>query len=763
MSRICGQLLRLFKFAIVLQDATLWDVDAFPLVDDSAAQGSSNGGANSLGEVWGFDLAACGTSTPAGPLSDDEAGDTESESKQESSSVSNDDSTHSPYSNAGVNSAPRRVKRTRRDLQQLSGVPKYSALLLQQSAKGDVFAQRVVWTVNPYLSTGGRCRTGSIDLSQSPGRASSSVQMVGRKRPNSYSQLGRNDDSDDESSTSRGNFAYRTHRKASLAAITSVTSGPARRRKNVFSQRGDGSDEDSDASSDSHEGTPKRPAPTPVRAATLGTRDTLSLQRSANEADSMPPVQTGLACGVRCFTAPSVLSDGVAETGGEAKGHASNAVKESKHYLKTVIRNNGLVLQNAVSWTDISALHSGIHPSGSGAFQPFVPEDTQRGFDLIKMFPEDLRLDLPPLPSHKALLMKQAPPIVEGKQLVETHVSRISKELISYVEKEPKTLWELWKRALLTSDKRMDVNTFRATLVGQLGLLESVIPLSGEAAGLHQSLNAGHSSADNSPHNSRDDESQQDIHPHMVGSATAVCTFDGLLVQTAEKGAQSADVYRDQSKGYEVRMSRPSRNPSLPRINGVVEDEASAEERCSCVTNMSAILGGRAALCGERSCLMPHRLVYRLPAETAERVGPGSGSAAQKAPQGRRNNKAKAAEPFQWGSSLLPPTAPSQSMASAAPARVTQSQSMSLSQALAQSQSQPRSPAPASSQQRAAQSTGMRSQEPSQTPAVRTVEGQIDVTDNILAVLNNNWNRTLNQTAHQDPAKTSLLMSIKST
>lgn len=529
----------------------------------------------------------------------------------------------------------------------------------------------------------------------------------------------------------------------------------------MFSQRGDGSDDDSDEASDSPENTPRRKTPATLRAAVDRTAGGQGVSRGgADQSEGLPPVQTGLPCGVRCFTATSTGEELAA---GDDASHCADPVKDTKHYLKTVLRNNGLVLLNAISEADVVPPGTvRLYPAGSSSFPAFVPEDAQRGFDLIKMFPEDLRSDLPTLPSRKALLMKQKAPILTDRREGEIYLNGIKKELISFVEKEPKTLWELWKHALHSGDRRVEVNAFRTALIGQFRLLESVVPQANAAEMHGGSADPSLSDAEDSPQSS-DEESRHG----MRASAATVSTYDGLYVKAPAQGETPLFVYRDQSKGKEVRMSRPKGNTDEcagPDANTAGTDGSSPAEGCSCGAHIAEIISGRLALCGDRLCLVPHCLLYRIPKGGS--VGTTEGS--QKQPKGRagaaHSNRSKSAEPFYWGSSLLPATAPPQL---SSPQMGAQSLSQSISQSI--SQSQPRTPARPSAQQRGSMSTGLRSHSQAQsqshsqvpgTPA-QSFDGQMDVTDNILAVLNNNWNRAQGQTAHVDPAKTSLLMSVQ--
>jgi hypothetical protein len=157
-------------------------------------------------------------------------------------------------------------------------------------------------------------------------------------------------------------------------------------------------------------------------------------------------------------------------------------------------------------------------------------------------------------------------------------------------------------------------------------------------------------------------------------------------------------------------------------------------------------------------------LVFRIDKSPTTGDGSSSAGALHKGSRAGASTKGKpAAEAFYWGSSLVLQTVPTSSL----PPKPTLSQSQSQSQPMSQlrfqlSQVSQNSQTPFS-QPSHSQSFTPAPRVPATTPGTKAApaapEPSLDVTDSILAVLSNNWNRSLDHTAFVDPARTSLLQA----
>lgn len=619
--------------------------------------------------------------------------------------------------------------------------PTHSALLLQQSHRGDVFAQRVSWSANPY-------RNARLGLSISAAQSSSGAQrgsIVGR--------------------LSMGGAS-------SVAAAVANRKAPARKlkRKRPLHHRGGGSDDESEESSSEGEEQEEEES---HRKSAVASQQQLSSQVSQrqHQADQqgavrwsgLPPVQLQLPCGVRCHPSErgNLLDSTDAGRTGSDDNKRDSALKATKKYLKTIIRNNGLILQNAISVRDSNPSDpqnaSHIYPSPSSAFLDFIPEDTLHGFDVIKMYPEDLRVDLPTLPSHTALVMKQTSAAVNARSAVEYIVQHYKVELLAYLKKESKTLWEIWKFLLVkTEGKRLEINHLRQSLRSNCGLVETRVPTSGphttETGAVKVRRERGSDQdSDGSPASSDLDTSptSPSSSQHKTNRPVRPQTFDGLYVREPNAHRASREVYRDNSKGHELRMGR--------RPAPTEEENAVVQWGCSCaaVNSQNTDLA-KLALCGEKCCIIPHTLVFRI--DKSPTTGDG---VLHKGSRAGASAKSKpAAEAFYWGSSLAPRTVPTSSLPPKPPLSQSQTQSQPMSQLRFQlSQVSQNSQTPFA---QPSQSFTPAPRAPATTPGTKAPvapEPSLDVTDSMLAVLSNNWNRSLDHTAYVDPAQTSLLQA----
>ena len=642
------------------------------------------------------------------------------------------------------------------------------ALLLQQSHRGDVFAQRVTWGVNPFR----QARLGLLPA----GPVGSSASQTG--------------------------VAGLSTNAASLVA--GAVSKKAPQRKPLKRKRPahylDSDDEEEEEESEDEVASLKNTTSGNEQGKGIG----IGLPHS--ESRGLPPVQLNLPCGVRCYPPENTAVLSNTTSASSSSGKEESALKATKKYLKTVIRNNGLILLNAISAND-SNLRASVeqqqqthfYPSSCSAFPDFVPEDSLHGFDLIKMYPEDLRSDLPVLPSHAAIRMEQSSPAVTARSAVNYIVEHYQKEVRGYLEKEAKTLWEIWRFLLnLTDGKRLDINQVRQNLsLASYGLIETMVPTCSVVSDVSDTAGAKRNDAD-SIHSESDAENSDkslassDLDtPDYLGDNKSLSvdsaqrrprTFDGLYVREPCVDGANMEVYRDTSKGREVRMSRRkglfgdiTAGAKMTRTKSVA-----AAHRCSCSqAHFMSVDLSELTLCGEKGCLLPHLLVYRLDRKTENSVGIESSSATSTAavvglpPRSRtpinKNNTTSAkpkADVFYWGTSLAPVTVPV-----AVTSETQKSQTQTQSQ---QPMSQLRfhlSQFSQASQQPASQTSLMSqempkplSQSQALTPAARTPaplpEVSLDVTDNILAVLGNQWNRSLEHTAFIDPARSSLVQAF---
>ena len=640
------------------------------------------------------------------------------------------------------------------------------AMLLQQSHRGDVFAQRVTWGVNPFR----QARLGLLPA----GPVGSSASQTG--------------------------VAGLSTNAASLVA--GAVSKKAPQRKPLKRKRPahylDSDDEEEEEESENEEAS--------LNNTTSGNEQGKGISLPHSESRGLPPVQLNLPCGVRCFPPENTAVLSNTTSAASSSGKKESALKATKKYLKTVIRNNGLILLNAISANDSNPTagaeqqqQTHLYPSSSSAFPDFVPEDSLHGFDLIKMYPEDLRSDLPALPSHAAIRMEQSSPAVTTCSAVDYIVQHYRKEVRGYLEKEAKTLWEIWRFLLnLTDGKRLDINQVRLNLcLASYGLIETMVPTCSVVSYFSDTADAKRNDADSNHSESDSDNSANslassdlDTPDHGDNKSLSIevtqrrpRTFDGLYVREPCVDGSNVEVYRDTSKGREVRMSR---RKSLPGDITAGAKKASTKSsgatyRCPCSqANLMSSDLSELTLCGEKGCLLPHLLVYRLDRKTDNSVAVETTSATTTAavvglpPRGRtpisKNNTTSAkpkADAFYWGTSLTPVTVPV-SVTSETQKGQTQSQSQSqpmsqlrfhLSQ-FSQASQQPGSQSYSMSQD----APKLMSQSQALTPAARAPaplpEVSLDVTDNILAVLGNQWNRSLEHTAFVDPARSSLVQAF---
>jgi len=402
-------------------------------------------------------------------------------------------------------------------------------------------------------------------------------------------------------------------------------------------------------------------------------------------------------------------------------------------------------------------------------------------------------------------MMKQSSPAVTARSAVDYIVQHYQKEVRGYLEKEAKTLWEIWRFLLGQTDgKRLDINQVRQNLrLASYGLIETIVPTCSVVSDVSDTTCANKNDTD-SMHSESDAEHSDDSlassdldassHSHGENKKSLVersqrrpRTFDGLYVQEACVDGTNMEIYRDTSKGHEVRMSRRRNSPGNTETGAKITNAKSSRptRRCSCSeVNLLSVDLSKLMLCGEKGCLLPHLLVYRLNRNAGSSAGVESASAAVvglpprgRAPISKNNNTTSAtskADVFYWGSSLAPVTVPV-SVSVTSDTQKTHSQFQSQSQSQSQPMSQLRfhlSQFSQPSQQPASQSYSMsQSQEPPRTlsqaltpaaraPAAPLPEVSLDVTDNILAVLGNQWNRSLEHTAFVDPARSSLVQAF---
>jgi hypothetical protein len=257
-------------------------------------------------------------------------------------------------------------------------------------------------------------------------------------------------------------------------------------------------------------------------------------------------------------------------------------------------------------------------------------------------------------------------------------------------------------------------------------------------------------------------------------------TFDHMYVQEAPTMGFALEYFRDNSSGTEVRMSR------LLPIDATAAAPGCAQIACACTstdhgaTNLAGI-----AVCDEPTCVTPHRLVY-LTTTPSPRAASTTASTSSSHVRGR--TVPPTVEPFPWGglrewrpaatatSSTAHPTTASAGSSSAgasltSPAAMrTRSQtstvtssgpSLTLSQMMFGTQPSQSSTTPApASQTLSATAAALAQAMGDPTAAAGAIRREdLDVTDNMLAVLNNNWNRAVGNTPWVDPAQFSLLNS----
>jgi hypothetical protein len=621
---------------------------------------------------------------------------------------------------------------------------KHRALLVQQTSRGDAFVQRVLWGRNPYTPAARAAKltvrqSSSSNISGGVGAASSAMSR-------------------------------QTHRRQQK-----------RKRKSVYLRGSEDEEEDEDSESESSD----RELPTPSIAAhgVAGSSLNGSAAARKREEESVvqepPPVQLCLPCGARI--APLSVST--------EKGTSTVAWRAIKNYLQTRLRNNGLILLNALSsQCDASNINEAdvSYPSGSRAFPPFVPEDSLRGFDLLKMNPAEVRSGAR---VGAAVRVKSE---VSSEQVVAAALQKLE-------ECGACSLWELWRhvRTRLDNAQRpvVSITDLRTMLSDEHTLLEIILPTqpvgAPHAAPAIQNKPGGRENyADDLSETQASDAESQDFQiprgssrraswpvpvkseRDTAGPVHSTGTFDGLYVLPPPAEGRALTYTRDQTLGYEVRMSR-----LMPPVGAQASVEADGAARCLC-DNMPhhGAVGQQMELCDSPHCVNAHRLVYRL----ARSPQPNTTSSAAR-------SKAGTAEPFYLLGQPMAPAAHESTSVSAslqspaalrtrsqqAPQTASRAvpamsqQSVSLSQLMfgTQPQSQSQTQAPATQSQHAPSQTvpGKGATQPPgtakkrQSAAIMEAPPGLEVTDNMLAVLNNNWNRAAGNTPHVDPAASSLL------
>jgi hypothetical protein len=618
----------------------------------------------------------------------------------------------------------------------------HRALLVQQTSRGDAFVQRVMWGRNPYTPA-----ARAVKLAARQSSASNVSGGVGA------------------ASLSASQQAHRRQQK--------------RKRKSVYLRGSEDEEEDEDSESETSDR--ELPAHSKViHSAGSGVNSVTAARKRVEENahQDPPPVQLCLPCGARI--APlSVLTE---------KGTSTVAWRAIKNYLQTRLRNNGLILLNALSsQCDVSNINDTdvSYPSGSRAFPPFVPEDSLRGFDLLKMNPRDVRSGAR---VGGAARVKSE---VSAEQIIVAALQRLE-------ECGACTLWELWQHvcSALDNEQRpvVSITDLRTMLSDEHTLLETILPTqpvgAPHAAPPIQNKPGGRENhADDLSETQASDAESQDFQiprssgqraswPVSVKSEQAVPatvssagTFDGLYVLPPPAEGRALTYTRDQTLGYEVRMSR-----LMPPVGAQTSVEAGSAGRCLCdgLPHRGGV-SQQLELCDSPHCVNAHRLVYRIARSSQQNTN----SAVRP--------RAVAAEPFYLLGQPMAPTAdesPSVSASLQSPAALrTRSQqapqtasravpamsqqSVSLSQLMfgTQTQSQTRTQAPATQSQHAPSQTvpGKGATQPPgtakkrQSAAITEAPPGLEVTDNMLAVLNNNWNRAAGNTPHVDPAASSLL------
>jgi hypothetical protein len=515
-----------------------------------------------------------------------------------------------------------------------------------------------------------------------------------------------------------------------------------------------------------------------------------------------------LPCGIRCSAAASITT--AAGTGSAGNTTSTTAAwREIKKYLKTTLRNNGLILSNVLSSQSDPAdvNRASVYPAGAAAFPPFVSEDSLRGFDLLRMDPSDIHATDSSSPraskssgsSHGDRFGGGGDLImVDEPDRVHQYLAKFRPACMKFLQKEAKSLWEIWKYALQQNKGvAVDLVQMREILRSEYKLVESLAPVDFPLGPQHSAVGVASGAAKapgklkktrrgslSSSDASQSDGTDSDVDPSNPAGQDREgqqhpprATFDGLYVVDAACDAQLG-YFRDQSKGYEVRLSRLQRSGGIgdtsqaAKLSGKTSSAAGASALCGCVhSGRRPLTAADVPLCGEDGCLSPHFLLYRIDHSTPE----DAPRAATKAPKARpgmvpgaaaKTSTAVSGEPYYWGgatratvpgatqetSGLQSPAARGarsqfSTVKTPAAAPAMSQQSLSLSQLMFGSQHVP----PTSQKQ---------SQGASQSQAFAEEEDLgLDVTDNMMAVLNNNWNRAVGSTSFVDTALSSLLQA----
>jgi hypothetical protein len=680
-----------------------WDIDGFPLVD------AGQTGVECSSHITGFAISTLPRrSSPRGE-EDSDAEDGTASAREEA------DAAHREH----------------------------RALLVQQTSRGDAFVQRVMWGRNPYTPA---ARAAKLAARQSS--ASNDSGGVGA------------------ASLSASQQAHRRQQK--------------RKRKSVYLRGSE--DEEEDADSESESSDQELPVPSKeAHDAGSGGNNSAAARKGVEEKvpQDPPPVQLCLPCGAR-ITALSVSSE---------KGTSTVAWRAIKNYLQTRLRNNGLILLNALSsQCDASNINEAdvSYPSGSRAFPPFVPEDSLRGFDLLKMNPGDVRS------SARVGGTVRVKAEVSAEQLVAVALQRLEKRGAC-------TLWELWRHVCNALDNGqrpvVSITDLRTMLSDEHTLLETIIPTQpvgapNAAPAIQHKPGGSESNADDLSETQASDAESQDFQiprgsgqrvswPIPVksergtaGPVSSTGTFDGLYVLPSPAEGRALTYSRDQTLGYEVRMSR-----LMPPVGAQASVEADGAARCLCY-NMPhrGAVGQQMELCDSTHCVNAHRLVYRIlrspqPNTTSStgRLKPGTAEpfyllGQPMAPAAHESPSVSAS--LQSPATLRTRSQQAPQTASRAVPAMSQ-QSVSLSQLMfgTQTQSQTQTQAPTTQPQHSSSQAipGKGATQPPGTAkkrhaaALTEAPPGLEVTDSMLAVLNNNWNRAAGNTPHVDPAASSLL------
>ena len=700
-----------------------WDIDGFPVVDAPGSEGGDSAAA--------ADRSLLGYAVVSVPT---QRGNQREQSKD-------------PEGELLVDGNARNRERNDRD--------QHAALLVQQSFKSDIFVQKVAWMVNPYVykpttTTANNKDTTSAEVS----------------------------------------------RAASAAAIR------RNKRKRLAHLRQDSDEESSEESED-------EPL-APIRLSQQGEHSSDVAQAVTVEDFVLPPppVQLGLPCGLRAYpeqvcsssgsttTSTTTASSSTVPSGGVTTSNNNNVTATAgiKKFLKTVIKNNGLILTNPLSSQSDAAntAQTSIYPAGSKQFLPFIPEDCLRGFDVIGLSLKDVHSYQPdtPVTTTKHETMKKVS--LQGNDLID-FLDAVKSECLKFISKEPRTLWEIWHFLLrLPQGVYLDLAELRVQLCILYELVEAVVPMANMLTKRRDQAKVS-SVGRKRVHRSRGDsddsgsESSESQCGHQFTSSTAgiqddippCLTFDGIYVcsNEAEAGSKALGYFRDQSLGHEVRLGRvgppttalTSGNwKGVPRVGKDAQSTLKIEDDpllslCECknvqLSTYTTDSASRITLCGSAACLGPHRLLYRIPTHTT--ADSSQPSLKSKGRAGTVAGRVKpSTESFYWGGGHPIPTIPTPSSPIVELSAQTPARPGAAGRYAAVFTPAAKSSQYASTAARTAPFTQTAIKPRHPTHTALEDEEHCDVTDNMLAVLGNNWNRVaVAQAQSVDPVETSLLQS----